>query len=112
MNKFRNVPALITLLAGFITSVIMIVHRYSLVNFMWILIAVMVGFYICGVLIRFALNKDSDTSLYRIKRIKKIQYKRKNRNRQKNKKQQMKNNSGAKARFMLLFLHILLFWGH
>lgn len=57
MNKFRNVPALITLLAGFITSVIMIVHRYSLVNFMWILIAVMVGFYICGVLIRFTLNK-------------------------------------------------------
>ena len=57
MNKFRNVPALITLLAGFITSVIMIVHRHSLVNFMWILIAVMVGFYICGVLIRFALNK-------------------------------------------------------
>ena len=57
MNKFRNVPALITLLAGFITSVIMIVHRYSLVNFMWILIAVLVGFYICGVLIRFALNK-------------------------------------------------------
>lgn len=57
MNKFRNVPALITLLAGFITSVIMIVHRYSLVNFMWILIAIMVGFYICGVLIRFALNK-------------------------------------------------------
>lgn len=57
MNKFRNVPALITLLAGFITSVIMIVHRYSLVSFMWILIAVMVGFYICGVLIRFALNK-------------------------------------------------------
>ena len=40
MNKFRNLPALITLLAGFITSVIM-----------------MAGFYICGVLIRFALNK-------------------------------------------------------
>ena len=57
MNKFRNLPALITLLAGFITSVIMIVHRYSLVNFMWVLIAVMSGFYICGVLIRFALNK-------------------------------------------------------
>ena len=57
MNKFRNVPAIITLLAGFITSVIMIKYRYTLVNFMWILIAVMVGFYICGVLIRFALNK-------------------------------------------------------
>ena len=57
MNKFRNLPALITLLAGFITSVIMIVHRYSLVNFMWVLIEVKAGFYICGVLIRFALNK-------------------------------------------------------
>ena len=57
MNKFRNLPALITLLAGFITSVIMIVHRYSLVNFMWVLIVVMAGFYICGILIRFALNK-------------------------------------------------------
>ena len=62
MNKFRNVPALITLLAGFITSVIMIVHRYSLVNFMWILIAVMVGFYICGVLIRFAAVAGSVTA--------------------------------------------------
>lgn len=57
MNRFRNVPALITLLAGFITSVIMIVYRYPLINFMWILIAVMVVFYICGVIIRYALNK-------------------------------------------------------
>ena len=41
MNKFRNVPAIITLLAGFITSVIMIK-------------------YICGMLIRFALNKVAE----------------------------------------------------
>ena len=52
MNKFRNVPAIITLLAGFITSVIMIKYRYTLVNFMW--------FYICGMLIRFALNKVAE----------------------------------------------------
>ena len=57
MNKFRNVPAIITLLAGFITSVIM---RYTLVNFMWILICVMLAFYICGMLIRFALNKVAE----------------------------------------------------
>ena len=60
MNKFRNVPAIITLLAGFITSVIMIKYRYTLVNFMWILICVMLVFYICGVLIRFALNKVAE----------------------------------------------------
>ena len=44
MNKFRNLPAVITLLAGFITSVIMILHRYSLVNFMWILVCTMLVF--------------------------------------------------------------------
>ena len=56
MNKFRNVPAIITLLAG----VIMIKYRYTLVNFMWILICVMLAFYICGMLIRFALNKVAE----------------------------------------------------
>lgn len=59
MNKFRNVPAIITLLAGFITSVIMIntdIHWL----FMWILICVMLAFYICGMLIRFALNKVAE----------------------------------------------------
>ena len=56
MNKFRNVPAIITLLAGFI----MIKYRYTLVNFMWILICVMLAFYICGMLIRFALNKVAE----------------------------------------------------
>lgn len=60
MNKFRNVPVIITLLAGFITSVIMIKYRYTLVNFMWILICVMLAFYICGMLIRFALNKVAE----------------------------------------------------
>lgn len=52
MNKFRNVPAIITLLAGFITSV----YLY----FMWILICVMLAFYICGMLIRFVLNKVAE----------------------------------------------------
>ena len=60
MNKFRNVPAIITLLAGFINSVIMIKYRYTLVNFMWILICVMLAFYICGMLIRFSLNKVAE----------------------------------------------------
>ena len=60
MNKFRNVPAIITLLAGFITSVIMIKYRYTLVNFILILICVMLSFYICGMLIRFALNKVAE----------------------------------------------------
>ena len=56
MNKFRNVPAFVTLLAGFIACVMMILRKYALVDFLWILVAVMVGFYIIGLLIRLILN--------------------------------------------------------
>ena len=57
MKKFRSIPALMTLIAGFITSVIMIIHKYSLVHFLWTLVAVMAGFYIAGMLLIFILNK-------------------------------------------------------
>lgn len=57
MKKFRSIPALMTLIAGFITSVIMIIHKYSLVHFLWTLVAVMAGFYIAGTLLIFILNK-------------------------------------------------------
>lgn len=56
MKKFRNIPAFITLLAGFAACVIMILKKYALVDFLWILVAVMVGFYIIGLLIRLILN--------------------------------------------------------
>ena len=32
MRKFRNIPALVTLLAGFVSSVVMIIQKYSLVD--------------------------------------------------------------------------------
>jgi flagellar biosynthesis/type III secretory pathway M-ring protein FliF/YscJ len=56
MKKFRNIPAITTLLAGFIVSVIMIMQHYSLVQFLWILVLVMVAFYAVGVIIRLLLN--------------------------------------------------------
>lgn len=56
MKKFRNIPALITLLAGFVACVMMILKKYALVDFLWILVAVMVGFYIIGIIIRLILN--------------------------------------------------------
>ena len=33
MRKFRNIPALVTLLAGFVSSVVMIIQKYSLYIF-------------------------------------------------------------------------------
>ena len=55
MRKFRNIPALVTLLAGFVSSVV--IQKYSLVHFLWVLVAVMAGFYIAGLLLRVILNK-------------------------------------------------------
>ena len=53
MRKFRNIPALVTLLAGFVS----IIQKYSLVHFLWVLVAVMAGFYMAGLLLRVILNK-------------------------------------------------------
>lgn len=57
MKKFRNLPSIFTLLSGFICSVIMILHKYPLNEFMLILVSVMVGFYIVGLLVRIVLDK-------------------------------------------------------
>jgi flagellar biosynthesis/type III secretory pathway M-ring protein FliF/YscJ len=57
MKKFRSVPAIITLLAGFVTCVLMIKNKITIVQYLWTLALVMVGFYICGVVVRFILNK-------------------------------------------------------
>lgn len=56
MKKFRNLPAIVTLLAGFIACVIMIKGRYELVGFLWRLVLVMVVFYAFGLLISVILN--------------------------------------------------------
>lgn len=57
MKKFRNVPAVVTLFAGLVSSIIMILQKYTLVQFLWTLIAVMLLFYIAGLLVRVLLNK-------------------------------------------------------
>ena len=56
MKRFRNVSAIVTLLAGFITAVVMIINRYSLVSFLWILIGVMVCFYAVSRIICFIVD--------------------------------------------------------
>lgn len=65
MRKFRSLPAVFTLLAGFVASVIMIMRRYSLDDFIWILVCTMAGFYVvsliaCIFLNKFFVDADSD----------------------------------------------------
>lgn len=57
MRKFRNIPALVTLFAGAVSSVVMIIQQYALLEFLWTLAAIMAGFYVAGLLLRMLLNK-------------------------------------------------------
>lgn len=57
MRKFRNIPALVTLLAGLVSSVVMIIQGYTLLQFLWTLAVIMAGFYVAGLLLRVLLNK-------------------------------------------------------
>jgi len=54
------VPAIVTLLAGFITSVLLILNKYSLESFVWIVLLVMVCFFVASWLVVYALNRLAD----------------------------------------------------
>lgn len=56
-KKFRNLPAFLTLLAGFITSVIAIICRFTLVRTLWTLVVIMIIFFTIGMVTRFILDK-------------------------------------------------------
>ena len=45
MKRFRNVSAIVSLLAGFITAVVMFINKYDLLTFIWILAVVMAVLY-------------------------------------------------------------------
>lgn len=57
-KKFRNLPAIMTLSAGFITSIIAIICRFSLVRTLWTLVVIMVVFFIIGMVVRIVLDKS------------------------------------------------------
>jgi len=60
MSRYRVVPAIVTLLAGFITSVLLILNKYSLESFVWIVLLVMVCFFVASWLVVYALNRLAD----------------------------------------------------
>ena len=71
--KWRNLPAIVTLLAGFITCVITTLCRYPLNKMLWVLIAVMTVFFTIGLIIRavimhFVEGRDADEFQFITKR--------------------------------------------
>ena len=57
MKRFRNVSAIVSLSAGFITAVVMLINKYELLTFIKILVLVMAGFYIVSRIICFICDK-------------------------------------------------------
>lgn len=57
MKRFRNVSAIVSLLAGFITAVVMFINKYDLLAFIWILAVVMAVFYIVSRIICFICDR-------------------------------------------------------
>ena len=57
MKRFRNVSAIVSLLAGFITAVVMFINKYDLLEFIWILAVVMAVFYIVSRIICFICDR-------------------------------------------------------
>ena len=67
--KRKLVPPFIMLLAGAVTSIVMFLNHYEIKPMLWILVAVLVSFYIIGVMIKKVLdsfeeaNKSADKLL-------------------------------------------------
>ena len=59
MKRFRNVSAIVSLLAGFITAVVMFINKYDLLTFIWILAVVMAVFYIVRRIICFICDRHT-----------------------------------------------------
>lgn len=53
----KNIPALVTLSAGLLASVIMYLNSYELHKFLWILFFVLLGFFILGSVLRTAIDR-------------------------------------------------------
>lgn len=54
--KRKLVPPFIMLLAGAVTSIVMFLNHYEIKKMLWILVAVLVSFYIIGVVIKEILD--------------------------------------------------------
>lgn len=52
----KNIPPLITLIAGLIVVILMYIRHYELITLLWVLLLVLVVFYIIGLLIKKMLD--------------------------------------------------------
>lgn len=55
--KTRNIPVILMLLAGLITSIITFVFHYEKKAALWILTGVLIAFYILGLFVKHVLDK-------------------------------------------------------
>ena len=56
--KTKQIPAVVMLLAGFVTCIVAIFQGIELGKFLRILLLVLIGFYVCGCVIKVILDKN------------------------------------------------------
>ena len=54
---FKNLPALMTLIAAFITCIVTFIYQYELTKALILILAASVVFYLAGLIIRSLLNR-------------------------------------------------------
>lgn len=57
-SKIKYIPAVMSLTAGFIASIIAIISKYDTLHIMIITLASLFGFYIAGLIVRFVCEKN------------------------------------------------------
>ncbi|MDE6209684.1 MAG: hypothetical protein K2M73_08465 [Lachnospiraceae bacterium] len=56
-ERFKYIPSIVMLLAGFIACITTIVNKYDIIETLIIILVVLVSFYIVGLIIRALFNK-------------------------------------------------------
>ena len=56
-ERFKYIPSIVMLLAGFIACITTIVNKYDIIETLIIILVVLVSFYIVGLIIRVLFNK-------------------------------------------------------
>ena len=92
-NRTRYVPALITLTAGFIACISMIVHEYTTKEILLITTGVMVIFLLVGLVVRFIM----DTFIF-VKKPNDEEDKENEENEDESKKDEEKDETGSKEK--------------
>lgn len=67
--KFKNLPSIIALITGLIVCIISVLDGFTIVQFLWTLVTVIIIFYLFGFILRLLLNRAFREKLETIEEV-------------------------------------------